>query len=217
MLDDGIIYKNLPLLANHSIILFPGQTLPMKVYRPRTITMLQNCMQKDHIFGVVCLGDEKIVRIGTTAEIYEYDDVELGESNFQLKAKGRQRFMILQVIMQDNEMISANVKILPEVTLDPPFLDYRLASLDHLRIRATNEKEMKQQNHVEKIDSIITPWPSWIYQQYDPLRLSWKIRQHLQYLENYGGNIPKDPIELSYWVAQNVLVDSYERIDLLIL
>lgn len=30
-----------------------------------------------------------------------------------------------------------------------------------------------------------------------------------------GGNIPKDPIELSFWVAQNVLVDDDERIDLL--
>ncbi|KAK2587505.1 hypothetical protein KPH14_003204 [Odynerus spinipes] len=214
LLDDGI-YRNLPLLVKHSIILFPGQTLPMKVDGLQTINMLQNCIQKDRIFGVVCLGDEKMVRIGTTAEIYEYYDGDLGVSSFRLKAKGRQRFKILRVIMQGYDMISANVKVLPEVTLDPPFLDYRLASLDHLRIQPTNEQEMKQQEFVEKIDSIITPWPAWIYKQYDPLRLSWKIRQHLQFLEQRGGNIPKDPIELSFWVAQNVLVDDNERIDLL--
>lgn len=64
-----------------------------------------------------------------------------------------------------------------------PFLDYRLASLDHLRIQPTNQQESKQQDFVERVESVITPWPSWVYKQYDPVRLSSKIRHHLQFLE----------------------------------
>ncbi|XP_043674628.1 protein cereblon isoform X2 [Vespula pensylvanica] len=206
---------NLPLLVKHSIILFPGQTLPMKSESIEVIRMLQNCIQKDHIFGVICVNNGKMVHVGTTAEVYEYYDGDLMAGSFRLKAKGRQRFKILRVIMKGYDMFSANVKILPEVTLNHPFLDYRLASLDHLRVQPTNEQELKQQDFVEKVDSVITPWPSWVYKQYDPVRLSSKIRHHLQFLEKRGGNIPKDPIELSFWVAQNVLVDDDERIDLL--
>ncbi|XP_043674625.1 protein cereblon isoform X1 [Vespula pensylvanica] len=214
LLDDGI-HRNLPLLVKHSIILFPGQTLPMKSESIEVIRMLQNCIQKDHIFGVICVNNGKMVHVGTTAEVYEYYDGDLMAGSFRLKAKGRQRFKILRVIMKGYDMFSANVKILPEVTLNHPFLDYRLASLDHLRVQPTNEQELKQQDFVEKVDSVITPWPSWVYKQYDPVRLSSKIRHHLQFLEKRGGNIPKDPIELSFWVAQNVLVDDDERIDLL--
>jgi len=30
-----------------------------------------------------------------------------------------------------------------------------------------------------------------------------------------GGSVPKDPIDLSFWVAQNILVDHEERLTLL--
>lgn len=85
---------------------------------------------------------------------------------------------------QDHNKISANVKVLPEITLGPPFLDQRLASLDHLRVHPVSEEDIKKQERVENLDAIITPWPAWVYKQYDPRRLSLKIRHHLRFLEN---------------------------------
>lgn len=98
ILDDGI-YMNLPLLVKESVMLFPGQTLPMTVLDAQTIDMLRTCIQNNRTLGVVSLGYDKMVQIGTTAEIYEcmYEDPDQG---FRLKAKGRQRFKILRVIMQ---------------------------------------------------------------------------------------------------------------------
>lgn len=96
ILDDGI-YINLPLLVNQSVVLFPGQTLPMTIYGTETIDMLQKCIEKDRTFGVVFSGNEKIVPIGTTAEIYQYKH-ETQSQGFRVKAKGRQRFKILRVI-----------------------------------------------------------------------------------------------------------------------
>lgn len=103
---------NLPLLIKASV-LFPGQTLPMKISSGQTIDMLQNCIQNDRTFGVVSHGYYSrfvtdlervgIVGIGTTAEIYEYTDgdvVDHGRREFCLKAKGRQRFKILRVLRQ---------------------------------------------------------------------------------------------------------------------
>ncbi|KAL6433699.1 hypothetical protein ACFW04_005755 [Cataglyphis niger] len=217
ILDDGI-YMNLPLLIKQSV-LFPGQTLPMTVFGAQTIDMLQNCIQNDRTFGVVCYGHPEMERIGTTAEIYEYTDggiwMDHGRREFRLKAKGRQRFKILRIITQDHNKISANVKVLPEITLGPPFLDQRLASLDRLRVFSDLEEDMKKQEKVENLDAAVTAWPAWVYRQYDPIRLSFRIRQHLQFLETRGGSIPKDPIDLSFWVAQNILMDHDERLLLL--
>lgn len=74
--------------------------------------------------------------------------------------------------------------MLPEITLGPPFLEQRLASLNHLRVHTVSEENIKKQEKVENLDAVITPWPAWVYRQYDPIRLSSKIRHHLQFLEN---------------------------------
>ncbi|XP_076242249.1 E3 ubiquitin ligase component cereblon [Calliopsis andreniformis] len=213
ILDDGI-YMNLPLLVKKSVMLFPGQTLPMTEFDPQTIEMLRTCIQNNRTLGVVCLRYGDIVPVGTTAEIYECMDASPGDG-FRLKAKGRQRFKILQVLTQDSDKISANVQVLPEITLGPPFWDERLVSLDHLRIHPSSEEDFKKQEKVENVDAIATPWPAWVYRQYDALRLSLKIRKHLHFIENRGSSIPEDPTELSFWVAQNLLLDDTERIALL--
>ncbi|EZA51920.1 protein cereblon isoform X2 [Ooceraea biroi] len=215
ILDDGI-YMNLPLLVKQSL-LFPGQTLPMTVFGARIIDMLQTCIQNNRTFGVVCDYPEK-GKIGTTAEIYEYTDSSLdyGRREFRLKAKGRQRFKILNLTSSDHNKITAEVKILPEITLGPPFLEQRLASLDHLRVFPDSEETfMRKQKRVENWDAAVTAWPAWVYRQYDPKRLSNKIRHDLQFLEIRGGSVPKDPVDLSFWVAQNVLINHDERLALL--
>ncbi|XP_017886440.1 protein cereblon isoform X2 [Ceratina calcarata] len=211
ILDDGV-YVNLPLLAKKSVMLFPGQTLPMTVFDAQTIDMIRTCIENDRTLGIVCLGYNKMVSIGTTAEIYEcmYDP----EQGFRLKAKGRQRFKILGVIIQGSDKITAQVQVLPEITLGPPFLDDRLTSLNHLRTHPRTEEEFKKQERVENLDAVVTPWPGWVYRQYDPLRLSLKIRQRLHFIER-GSSIPEEPADLSFWVAQNLVLDDNERIALL--
>lgn len=215
ILDDGI-YMNLPLVVKQAVVLFPGQTLPMTAYDEQTIEMLKTCVQNDRTFGFVCLGSEKMLPIGTTAEIYEYvDDPQEG---FRLKAKGRQRFKIMRVIIRGYNTISANVKILPEITLGPPLLEEHLASLNRLRTYRSSdmkEEDIKKQDRIEKVDAMVTPWPAWVYKQYDPAKLSSRIRKHLRFLEDRGSNIPEEPIDLSYWVAQNLPLDENERVDLL--
>lgn len=76
------------------------------------------------------------------------------------------------------------MQVLPEITLGPPFFDERLASLNHLRIRPKNEEDFKKQEKVENLDAAVTPWPAWVYRQYDPFRLSLKIRRRLQFIKN---------------------------------
>nr|XP_046493042.1 protein cereblon isoform X1 [Neodiprion pinetum] len=213
ILDDGI-YMNLPLLVKQSVILFPGQTLPLTVHGRDTIEMLQKCIDKDRTFGVVCLDRDKMIPIGTTAEIYQYKS-EIQSYGFRVKAKGRQRFKILRLIQKGSGKISADVKILPEISLGPPLFDERLVSLDRLRTPPTNKHQAKRRQILDRYDAVATPWPSWVYRQYDSRILAIRIRQFLQYIETQGSSIPEDTTELSFWVAQNLPLDDSERILLL--
>lgn len=88
------------------MVLFPGQTLPMTVFGAHTVNMLQKCIQENRTFGVICAGIDKKALIGTTAEIYEYIDSTQG---FCIKAKGRQRFKILNATPV---IVSSYLKIL---------------------------------------------------------------------------------------------------------
>lgn len=148
-----------------------------------------------------------VTPIGVTAEIYE---MALTDGGYSVKAKGRQRFKILQLIMEGYDRISANVKVLPEIMLGPPLLEQRLASLDRLRMKPTTDAEFRRQERIENRDAVLTPWPGWVYRQYDSQRLSSQIKKHLESI-HVTASIPEDPTNLSFWVAQNFLLDDNAR------
>lgn len=212
ILDDGV-YVSLPLLPRQFVVLFPGETLPMRVFNEETISMLQNCIENNRTFGVVPKYDLRLVPIGTTAEIYEYKQDSPLEG-FCLKAKARQRFKILRMMTQGNGTIM-NVKILPEITLGPPLYEVRLASLDHCRMPARTEADLKRREKIENADAMTSPWPAWVYRQYDATRLCMRVRKLVHFMEAKGCVIPTDPTELSFWVAQHLLVDNNERVTIL--
>ena len=82
------------------------------------------------------------------------------------------------------DKIAANVKILPEMKLTHPFLDQRLASLDsHRNIDRSDSKDQYKQSRIAKFDAALTPWPAWVYKQYDPYNLALKIRHQLMFIE----------------------------------
>ena len=49
---DEKIWIELPLVSDHDIVLMPGQTIPLTVFQPSTISMLRNLITKDKTFGV---------------------------------------------------------------------------------------------------------------------------------------------------------------------
>nr|CAD7463682.1 unnamed protein product [Timema tahoe] len=132
MLDDDSI-QTLALLPQPGVVLVPGQTLPLSVFYPPTVSMLRQSIATDRTFGVVCVSrylySPRLAEVGTTAEIYEFQEEERS-AGFRVKAKGRQRFKILETHRQVDGNVSARVRILPEVVLPHSLNEIRLASLD---------------------------------------------------------------------------------------
>jgi Lon protease-like protein len=59
-----------------NVVLFPGMTLPLRIFEPRYLQMVDDCMNSDQTFGVVCIkrgqetgGPAFPHAVGTTAHI----------------------------------------------------------------------------------------------------------------------------------------------------
>ena len=82
-----------------SVVLFPGEELPLHIFEPRYRLMISECHEQEKPFGVVLVRQEsEYLReephsVGTMAEIEALDRMEDGRMN--LLARGLQRFRIL--------------------------------------------------------------------------------------------------------------------------
>lgn len=106
----------IPLFPLHAV-LFPGGTLPLRIFEPRYLDMVSNCMKENKGFGV-CLIKEGS-EVGKAADTYETGTLtEITYFNQQpdgllgITAQGKQRFKILSTEIQDNQLTIAEVELL---------------------------------------------------------------------------------------------------------
>jgi len=262
ILDEDLI-QDLPIVARPGIILMPGQTLPMNFFHPTVISLMKKLIGGSKTFGVVHSrfrasqpGLTEDALIGTTAEIYEFREpsptsLEVG---LKIKAKGRQRFRILNSRRQIDGSKIATVEILREIELSDPFFDVRLLSRDRLRPftvdcnqmsqsekpqdsskRTSKEKERENKpenmpptfsykltraNHLRTgvYNVPLTPFPTWVYEQYDGNCLVERAHNLLRKLRIFAQTsviIPREPKELSFWLASNLPLDDKHKLKLL--
>ncbi|XP_068225702.1 protein cereblon-like isoform X2 [Palaemon carinicauda] len=231
-------YVTIPLLHDNNLlmnlVLVPTQTLPMTVFHPLNISMLRNVIDKDRTFGIVHTkyiegGGSEMAEYGTTAEIYEYQEEE-GTGALSIKAKGRQRFKLISTRREMTGLVVAQVKILPEIRMENPFKMMRLQSLDKMVLSPAVEAakvphaacldEVRTPKfwHVRRKNAWLTPWPSWVYNQYDDLLLTRKVIDELKkstMLQPHLLKVPSDPQELSHWAAINLPLHDSHRLTLL--
>ncbi len=102
-------------------VLFPGGTLPLKIFEQRYIQMTKICIRDSRPFGVCLIreGDEVGVpavpeSIGCLASIERWDMPQLGL--FELVARGGQRFRLLESRVAPNGLISASIERIADDT-----------------------------------------------------------------------------------------------------
>lgn len=99
-------------------VLFPGGTLPLKVFEQRYIEMTKACLRDDRPFGVCLIREGREVGmaavpepVGCLAVIEQWDMPQLGV--FHLVARGTGRFRIRDMRVAPNHLISAAVEPMP--------------------------------------------------------------------------------------------------------
>lgn len=112
-------------------VLFPGGFLPLRVFEPRYLDMVSDCLKNERGIGVVLIseGNEtgdaaNTYDIGTLAKIdywHKRADGLLG-----VTLSGEQRFKIIERDIKSNQLIIAEVELLPEAHEQPVDDEHRL-------------------------------------------------------------------------------------------
>lgn len=124
----------------------------------------------------------------------------------------------------------ARVKVLPETLLQDSLYECRSHSLDKHRLMApaalgkgaTDHFQSQKRLYDRQYKVPYSIWPSWVHRSYDLQLVTQRVGQELRQsiFLNVGSSpktirIPSDPVELSYWVIQNLPLDEEQRLELL--
>lgn len=113
-----------------STVLFPGGLLPLRIFEPRYVGMVRDCVRDDAPFGVLLIregretGPASTHDVGTLARItdwYQGSDGLLG-----VTATGEQRFRVLSDQRQADGLTVGTIELLPDepaVPLPPEYQD----------------------------------------------------------------------------------------------
>jgi hypothetical protein len=100
-------------------VLFPEGVLPLKVFEQRYIELTKACLRDSSPFGVCLIREGREVgaaalpeAVGCLATIAQWDMPQFGL--FHLVARGGQRFRLRETRVGANQLISAEVDLLPE-------------------------------------------------------------------------------------------------------
>jgi len=128
-----------PLFPLRSV-LFPGGHLPLRIFEPRYLDMVQRCHARGEPFGVVALteGDEVRQRegegfkreafheVGTLARIGHFDHLQSGL--IYIRTRGRQRFKLLESRCLTHGLWVGRLELLPDDQAVPVPDDLRQAA-----------------------------------------------------------------------------------------
>ena len=99
-------------------VLFPGGVLPLKVFEQRYVELTKACLRDEAPFGVCLIREGGEVGaaalpepVGCLATIAQWDMPQLGL--FHLVARGGRRFRLRETRVGANQLISAEVDLLP--------------------------------------------------------------------------------------------------------
>ncbi|XP_036389547.1 protein cereblon-like isoform X2 [Megalops cyprinoides] len=218
--------QTIPVLPHTAVMLIPGQTLPLQLFRPQEVSMMRSLIQKDRTFAVLahCASDagEQQAEFGTTAEIYAYrEEQEYGIETVKVKAMGRQRFKVHEIRTQADGIRQAKVQILPERILPDPLSAVQLTPLSRLHPHPSSSPpaEHCRQAYTKRRFhcATVTSWPAWVYSLYDSEILMSRVKRQLhEWDENLkDDSLPTNAIDFSYRVAACLPIDDTLRFQLL--
>jgi Lon protease-like protein len=139
--DIGLV--ELPLFPLNAV-LFPGGPLALRIFEPRYLSMVSQCMRGQHGFGVVLIeegseaGAAKFATTGTRAEIVDWNRGRDGL--LALVAEGHERFTVLQSHRQADGLYVGRISPLPPERAVPVPERYR--RLSHLLAKLLEADEV---------------------------------------------------------------------------
>ncbi|HEY9198023.1 MAG TPA: LON peptidase substrate-binding domain-containing protein [Gammaproteobacteria bacterium] len=111
--------ESLPLFPLHTV-LFPGGVLPLRIFEPRYLDLVSDCLRNDQAFGVclISAGHEvgaaaEAYQVGTSARIQDWDNTP--EGLLAVTVRGERRFRIMRVEVRTDQLSVAEIEWLADV------------------------------------------------------------------------------------------------------
>src|SRR4026208_264659 len=96
----------IPLFPLPNLVLFPRVLVPLHIFEERYKLMMNTCIERDDVFGLVLLrsgaeteSEDTIHRVGVTARIVQVERLENGRLN--ILTEGEERFRIRRFIAHE--------------------------------------------------------------------------------------------------------------------
>jgi Lon protease-like protein len=165
--------RALPLFPLEQVVLFPGMSLPLRIFEERYKVMIGACQVTDQLFGVLLIrtgsevGEPAVPeRVGCTARMLRVDRLPDGRMN--ILTIGEQRFRLLGParVMADGYLVG-NARLLTDHTTAPVPADL----LDN--VSAEFAKYEKARQATRQPPTVRPELPR------DPVRLSYQIATSL--------------------------------------
>lgn len=116
---------DIPLFPLHTV-LFPGGALPLRIFEPRYLDMISDCLRHESGFGICLINEGK--ETGKAAESFEHGTLatisywqQLPDGLLGVTVRGQQRFQVLDLEVGKNQLTTARVELLEhEPVVKPP-------------------------------------------------------------------------------------------------
>src|SRR5690348_2270775 len=118
----GETQRVMPLFPLEQVVLFPGMSLPLRIFEERYKVMIGACQVTDQLFGVLLIRSGREVgepaepeQVGCTARMVRVDRIPDGQMH--ILTIGEQRFRLASAARVAPEgYLTAEVRMLPEPT-----------------------------------------------------------------------------------------------------
>ena len=121
--------QTIPLFPLNAV-LFPGGVLPLRIFEPRYLDMVSECLKTDSGIGVVLIRNGS--EVGEIADTYDVGTLshirywhKRPDGLLGVTLQGEQRFRILSTDVRPNQLMIAEVELLAEPPVIPVTDDHQ--------------------------------------------------------------------------------------------
>jgi Lon protease-like protein len=174
--------RAMPLFPLEQVVLFPGMSLPLRIFEERYKVMIGACQVTDQLFGVVLIRSGREVgdpaepeNIGCTARMVRVDRIPDGQMH--ILTIGEQRFRLIgQSRVMPEGYLVGDVEVLPDGPAGP---------VESTLVASVTQEFTRYQQAILGLTG-----------RTDPVS---------------APELPSDPVRLSYRIAATLFVEPQER------
>jgi ATP-dependent Lon protease len=179
----SVSVREIPLFPLPDVVLFPDADLPLHIFEPRYKQMMRNLMKTDRQFGVILLDKKsgKAFSIGCTTEVKQ--TFYLPDGRININTQGLQRFKLLEITEHQPYLVGL-IKWLVD---EPPSTD--LTNLQREALLVVKD--------IVRLTNKLT----------NSLMPGCDTNNHIR----LPMNLPEKAEPFSFWIANNLFSDPYEK------